>query len=189
MSTKYEKEYEVLRKEMDDRMNSVNSYNIVMLTVTVTILGFALQQDHYAMCLIPIIIIVPTYLRNIDADKAVIKMGAYLNVFLEGEDFNWERRNHKRDKTLKKKSFALRMFSVYNSLIIICVLLAIYKCLSGNHDLIHLSIIIILSIGLFSIWVVEHHQINHYSIKKDYVNEWESIKKQEKREIKDTYQV
>ena len=183
-------EYDILRREIDNRMNAIHSYSMVMLTVTATIMGFAINQKHYALCLVPIIVIVPTYIKNRQLDKAICKVGAYLNVYCEGELFNWERRCHKWDKLGNKKNFISRVFSIYNSLVIVCVLVAIYKCINDPESNItilfgvNIKIIRILGVvlvGILAVRVMERNKIDYYTLKKEYIDNWKQIKDEEEK--------
>ncbi len=181
-ASKHEKEYDVLRREIDTRITTADNYIIVMLTATATILGFALEQTHYGICLVPLTIIIPTFLKEQGIYFSIYKMGTYMYVYLEGDVFNWEHRNYKHDQEYRRRSSVLNIFSIFNVLIVVCVLLSIYKCVTGTNDYVCVRVIGLVIIGLLVLWMVKQNALDSAATKKKLIEDWNAIKEEENAE-------
>lgn len=85
-----QEEYISLREEIISVIEIQNNYVIAMYTITVAILGLAIQQKNEWLFLLPYIILF-SFQRIISAKKDVmIRLGAYIAVFLD-DDFGWEK--------------------------------------------------------------------------------------------------
>lgn len=94
------REYEMLRTEILQYLHEYQSVRNMMYLVTATILGFSLDSENTIvyLYLLPMIVILPSYIISIDYWKCVTKAATYLTVFHEekiGCPFQWERR-HRR---------------------------------------------------------------------------------------------
>lgn len=94
------REYEMLRTEILQYLHEYQSVRNMMYLVTATILGFSLNSENSViyLYLLPLIVILPSYIISIDYWKCVTKAANYLIVFHEekiGCPFQWERR-HRR---------------------------------------------------------------------------------------------
>lgn len=85
-------EYLMLRNEilhLDTIIN--NTINFFYVFVSAVVL-FALKQEDSTAILVTYIVIIPAYLIVLSKEIGIYKIAAYLYVFHEGKDFNWERR-------------------------------------------------------------------------------------------------
>lgn len=96
------KEYEMLRAEMMDDYKTISQYNVVLYTATATILAFAIKDGTFLSCLIPYCVLLPLYLICEAKRRGICRIAAYLNVYYEGTEYNWERRHHVFDETVEK---------------------------------------------------------------------------------------
>lgn len=104
-----EKEYEMLRTEILQYMEEYQSVRNMMYIATAAILGMnsAMFQNYY-LFLLPLIVILPSYIVFYNYWKAVSCASAYIQVFLEDEyiqaTYHWELRHryfsrlHEEDK-------------------------------------------------------------------------------------------
>ena len=175
------KEYELLRDEMMAAMSYTRTIDSVLYTVTTLILTFALSSENksYLVCLVPLFLILPAYMRYAAYSRSIVRLGAYLYVFLEGGDFNWERRHHKFDIahcTRPDRKGPMRFYM----LVLLCVASAFYKCLEANdlYGCIEKPMILIASL-LFSIYIIYNNQPNYPELREEDISRWEEIKKAE----------
>ena len=130
MSDNYESkdEYLMLREEilhLDDITNNTINFFYAFIAAYI---AFALTQEDTIFILLSFIGIIPPYLIVLNKMNALCKIGSYLYVFHEGQNFKWERR-HMRYKD-KYESSALRVISwhfpfIFTSLAV--SLLLLYK--------------------------------------------------------------
>lgn len=175
------REYELLRAEIKSEYDYVQGNNTIMYTAIGAILTFALgtENNNYFVCLLPLFIILPLYLRNVSHHRSVIRNMAYLYVFLEGDDFNWERRHHKFDKTHNKK-LDWRDPMRYYALVLLCGAAAFYKVIeSDNAQFVIGKTIIIIFVCLFPLYEIRTKQVKYLELGETYIARWESIKKEE----------
>ena len=94
------KEYEILRNEIDQKIELHNSLLTFTITTVVAILSFILLQNHpYSafLFLIPFCILIPMSMRIAYYRSAMARLSAYMIVFLEEEipGIQWETLNQK----------------------------------------------------------------------------------------------
>ena len=92
---KSKEEYLMLREEilhLDTIVNNTINFFYVFVS---TILAFSITQEDSLFTLISYVVIIPAYLMVLSKEKGIFKIGAYLYVFQEGKEFNWERRSRK----------------------------------------------------------------------------------------------
>lgn len=89
-----EAEYASLRQEMINLIDLQNNYIIAMYTITVTILGIAYERRSHILFLLPYVILF-SFQRIISAKRdGLLRIAAYVSVFLEKDD-GWESRYSK----------------------------------------------------------------------------------------------
>lgn len=92
-----EKEYEMLRTEILQYMEGYQSVRNMMYLATAAILGLnsAMFQNYY-LFLLPLIVILPSYMVFYNYWKSVTYASVYIQVFLEDEHiqttYHWEQR-------------------------------------------------------------------------------------------------
>lgn len=85
-------EYLMLRKEilhLDSITNNTINFFYAFISAYI---AFAMKQEDTIFVLLSFIGIIPPYLIVINKMDALCRIAAYLNVFQEGGNFNWERR-------------------------------------------------------------------------------------------------
>lgn len=89
------KEYEELRNEIQKKTELHNSLVTFMITTVVAVLAFALDNDNTLLYLLPYGIIIPISMRITYYRFAMVKLSAYIIVYLESEidGLKWETRN------------------------------------------------------------------------------------------------
>lgn len=100
------KEYEILRHEIDQKIELHNTLLTFTITTVVAILSFILLQDSpYSafLFLIPFCILIPMSMRIAYYRSAMAKLSAYMIVFLEEEipGIQWETLNQELVSTIK----------------------------------------------------------------------------------------
>lgn len=90
-------EYEMLRAEILQDLQNYQNVRNMMYLITSTILGFALGSETKSsyLFLLPLIVILPSFLVSVDYLRGVTKISAYLQVFHESSTdsvYHWERR-------------------------------------------------------------------------------------------------
>lgn len=92
------KEYEILRSEINQKIELHNTLLTFTITTVVAILSFILLQEHsYSafLFLIPFCVLIPMSMRIAYYRSAMAKIAAYMIVFLEKDipGFQWETLN------------------------------------------------------------------------------------------------
>lgn len=68
-------------------------------------MSYALKQDDTIFILMSYIVIIPSYLIVVSKAQGMCKIGAYLKIFHEGEEFNWESRRIMYQEKSEKNIF------------------------------------------------------------------------------------
>lgn len=86
---KKDTEYSALKQEILDLINIQNNYIIAMYTITITILGIAMERKNATLFLLPYIVLF-SFQRIIAAKRdGYLRIAAYIAVYLE-EGEGWE---------------------------------------------------------------------------------------------------
>lgn len=89
------KEYMMIREEIMYMYKIIRELRYLLYITVASVLAFSIKQEEPLFCLVPYCIIFPAYYGTISHEYSMAKLGSYLLVFLEGEDFNWETRSYK----------------------------------------------------------------------------------------------
>ena len=82
----------MLREEIMLSMKTVKGYNNILYTTTVALLAFAFNSANSALFLLPFIVLIPLFLLTKREMMQVMRIGAYILVFLEESSIiNWEK--------------------------------------------------------------------------------------------------
>lgn len=174
-------EYEILRNELNQKIEMVNSLITFTLTTVVAILTFALTKQNALFYLLPFCIIIPMYMRIAYYRSAIVKLSAYMIVFLEPKikELNWETRNACLMNTLKKndKRIVLRA-EYYEGIVvsIICYFLYFYNYIKDKpiNIILVVQLIIPFVMVMWMFFIVKH--INDIeSEKQEWVKAWGKI--------------
>ena len=113
ISKNNDKEYEILRAEILQYLEEYQTVRNMMYIVTATILGInSAIWNNYYLFILPLIVILPSYLIFYNYWQTVTCASTYLQVFLEGNvsdekqrtnSFYWESRHAELEKTLIEK--------------------------------------------------------------------------------------
>lgn len=144
-------EYASLRSEIISLVDIQYNYILAMYTISVAIISLAIQQQNEWIFLLPYIILI-SFQRVISAKRNImLRIAAYIAVFLDG-DFGWEKNyNEITNNTLNKHNNKKKFSWIKN-------------ILSGRVSSVQLGIVC--SVGCVII------NINHILEK----NNWDSIK-------------
>lgn len=175
------REYESLRNEINQKIDLVNTLTTFTLTTAVAILTFALAKDNALLFLLPFCIIIPMYERISYYRSAMVKLSAYMIVFLETkiEEFNWETRNtYLMDIIGETDNTIVLRAGYYEGVVISLVCYVLYFCNQFKGK--NLSIILILQLlipFLLVVWmlfIVKH--INDIDGEKQaWIKKWKKI--------------
>ena len=168
----------MLRNEMMQCYNTIKDYNIALYSSTAVVLTFALQRQEYFLCMIPMIIIVPLHLLSQNRKKSICYIASYLYFFLEGNEYNWERRHEKYDLIFRKKS--IWWIDPHYFLVITCGLCSIYKLLNRysneiklqNGKIEYIKAFSILIICLIILVILRKTVIDYNSKRAEYIKQW-----------------
>jgi hypothetical protein len=179
-------EYKALRDEIINDFKSMDQVFLYTVVITVTILSLCIKfyEDVPFLLLMPVIVIIPFGYRYVSKLRAIIKMGAYIEAFIESgnKDIGWESRHRQihisSNKFFDKIPYYIdRLFtiSIFWVLLIVCLSLS-YA--TGRHNYSSLYIAIFTSISillmiLITIWFVSTQKGYHEYC----LNEWNKMRK------------
>lgn len=86
-------EYLMLREEILNNSNMENNTINFFYATAAAILAFSIDKSDSLYILISYVVIIPAYLIVRSKRRSICKIGAYLKVFHEGNEFNWETRS------------------------------------------------------------------------------------------------
>lgn len=98
-------EYLMLREEMLHLESIINNTINFFYVFIASFLAFALTKNDTIFLLVSYIITIPAYLIVLSKMEGMCRIGAYLCVFHEGKEFNWETRNMKYKENRGRKTF------------------------------------------------------------------------------------
>ncbi len=146
------KEYEMLRQEITQYLKEYQNVRNMMYIITVTLLGFCLKEKITIVYiyLLPLIVIIPSYLVYIDYYNAIVRDAAYLIVFYESNDsfpIKWESRLRKYAKIVKSKG-SYRKFP-YVVCFLVSLILYLFKSKSNVFNILLGILIFVVCICVF----------------------------------------
>ena len=178
-------EYKMLRDEMLSLYNRIQLNDNITYFITSAILAFALGTNNrnYFICLIPLFVIVPLYIRSQANHRGIARQSAYLHVFLEGKDGMpmWERRHQVYDKKNNNYHWFYKCYSPlrYYMLIITCGISAAVKYTETENicPLLHFEIIIFSC--LIACGIIFWRCNDYIRLREKYIKQWEAVKEEE----------
>ncbi|MBQ6207851.1 MAG: hypothetical protein IJK52_12325 [Oscillospiraceae bacterium] len=179
-------EYELIKTENRESTQRIVQYNSILYTASAALLLFALERTNFVLCLTPYIVIVPLFLLNESTRKAICVGAAYLYVFLEGQEYHWEGRHHKFDKTKKERSIKwytdiiIRRLHYY-SLNLICSLASIYKivCNSETVSIKLWQFAFVLVVTVVASTIMAINTTDYVTERDKAIKQWQAIKAEE----------
>lgn len=181
MAQKEIKEYEMLRQEILQYMEEYQAIRNMMYIVTFTVLVICLTGDNtqkYAF-LIPLVVILPSYLAYFSYKEGVIIDATYLLVFYEAEPeipFKWETRIRRlrKDKKIKTKTGSHKLSYLICALT--CMVLYFIHIDVANY--------IDIMMGLISCIICFFVFAKNNDIDEEvFIRKWKEIKKMEEEKI------
>ncbi len=173
-------EYLMLREEILTLKTLENNTINFFYGFVSSVLLFTINQTNSMYILISYVVIIPAYLIVKSKRNAICKIGAYLNVFYEGKEFNWERRSCKMYKdaptwlSSKIQSSNLPFLFVSTFVTILFLLKVQWSNISNTNEFIKIIIALMLySIQL--ILIIENRKITS----EKFITLWEKVKNQE----------
>lgn len=174
-NNKGKEEYLMLREEILHLDTLTNNTINFFYTFIAAYIAFALTQADTIFIVLSYIGIIPPYLIVLNKMNALCKIGAYLNVFHEGEDFQWERRHMEYKDKYESNIFRVISwhfpFVCVNFLVIV---LFIYKTNWQNITIIDgiKGIICIILFLIIFFKVIKNKNISP----RDYIEKWKEFK-------------
>ena len=178
------KEYEFLRNEINQHIGLHNTLLTFAITSTVAVLALALDQNRTILYLIPFCILIPMSMRIAYYRSAMVKLSAYMIVFLEIDldGVSWETRNAALVNDLNKKKKDINSYTVLRYfecliLAVICYILYVIDYIKDKE----ISVVVIVNILwplLFVIWeILITKRINSVDDEKqEWIKRWNKLK-------------
>lgn len=179
------KEYDSLRNEINQKIELHNTLLTFTITATVTSLTFALSQNKTILYLIPFCILIPMSMRIVYYRSAMLKLSAYMIVFLEKnlDRLDWETRNAEliNMQFNKKKRFSRNYTSSrdYECLILSIVCYVFYAInLMKNREFCILTVLYMLLPLSLVLWeALITKRINAVDKEKQWwIDQWNELK-------------
>ena len=182
-------EYELLRAEIIESFNMIVSYENILYTVVAAILVFSLESGNYLLCLVPYIVIVPMFFIVMSKKIGICKISTYMFVFLEGEQYHWERRQCQYDPidsnetTLQNHLFHYpwKTHLQYYLTASACSAVAIYEIYCSDFDYTGKWVrsIVVASLTLFVLVLINMNTFIWSEQKRDMISRWTAVKEAE----------
>lgn len=123
------KEYEMLRSEIMQKIELYNSLITFTITTVLGILTLAITTQKRMLFLLTFCIIIPMSLRIAYYKTTIVKISAYMIVFLESKlsEFSWETKNRKFMNVNKKtKIYMIERLQGYECFVLSVVSYILY---------------------------------------------------------------
>lgn len=179
------KEYDMLRSEINQKIELHNTLLTFTITTTVAVLTFALSKNMTVLYLIPFCIIIPMSMRIAYYRSAITKLAAYMIVFLERnlDEIKWETRNAMLiENVLSKENKSINNITIlrYYECLIMAVICYAFYVLDYIKDK-DISIILIINILwplLLIVWeILITKRINSAAKEKqEWIKKWTYLK-------------
>lgn len=172
-------EYKMLRQEILQYLEEYQSVRNMMYLITATILGFSLNKENVMVYtyLLPLAVILPSYLISVDYLKCVIKAATYLYVFYEEEagcPYKWEHRLRKWNENSKIMAKINYQSMPYFVCSIICIGLY-FLYLDLKSDYVQMIIGLVVTFVVILVFFIYRRRIDE----RKSIEEWKRIKKEE----------
>lgn len=176
------KEYEILREEMLQKIELHNSLITFMITTVVALLTFSLTQDEPLLYLLPFCIIIPITMRVTYYRTMMIKLSAYIIVYLEKEvkGLKWETRNtlfaNSEDKQLYND---LTISHYYEGFLLSIVSYSLYVYTLTNGKKLNCEVIVCAILPIILViweWIITKRISCFHKEKNKWIREWENFK-------------
>lgn len=182
------KEYEMLRQEIDQKMELHNTLLTFTITSTILVLTVAASEKVTILYLFPFCVIIPMSLRIAYYRKAMAKLSAYMIVFLEPtlKDMNWESRNYAFSKQYGGLSSEKHKFQIsyFECLVLGCVCYALYLLNYFPFECEKITFIMVLGAIwpiILLVWIAQiTYKMNRVDKdRNEFIEKWNNIKTSE----------
>lgn len=176
------KEYEDLRGEIKQKIELHNSLATFMITTVVAILAFALKSDNSLLYLLPFAIIIPISMRITYFRTALVKISAYIIVYIEDKinGLNWETRNtHLTNINHNNLYNNLTISHYYEGMVLSIVCYALYFFNYVKDNIIDFQSIILLIIPLLLVlweFVITKRIMSFDQERDEWIRKWKDFK-------------
>lgn len=170
-------EYNTLRAEILQSIQTAKNYRVISYTITIAILAFAFNQHQALFFLIPFVAIYPLYILFLSEIINTLRIGTYIMVFIEStsKELNWESRLYKYDQTYLPKKAKLNSFS---SLCFCCLILSILHLDFTTRTLqFYITILLQIIVLIFGLYLFITKRPDYAQTKRKYIENWQTIKK------------
>ncbi len=176
------KEYETLREEMLQKIELHNSLITFMITTVVALLTFSLTQDEPLLYLLPFCIIIPITMRVTYYRTMMVKLSAYIIVYLEKDikGLEWETRNtrfvNSEDNQLYNN---LTISHYYEGFLLGLVSYGLYVYNFTKNKRLDCNVIILALLPLILViweWIITKRIAYFHKEKNKWIREWENFR-------------
>lgn len=173
-------EYLMLREEILHLSTLEDNIINLLYVIVVTAMAFSFAQKDTIYILLSYIVLIPTYRLVLSKEIGMYKIGSYLFVYHEGNEFNWEGRNLKFfDKFYKVHRRKLQAFNspflyISTFILLIFFIKTDWKSMFTIYELGKISIAVFFYVLLMS-WIIK----NRYMDIRRYISYWEEIRRDE----------
>jgi hypothetical protein len=171
-------EYLMLRQEILTSMRVVKDYRNWLYTIVIAVIAFVFERENSWLFLLPFIAIIPLYNLAMHQVDSVLRIGAYVYVFLEPSlDIKWETNLYEYDKIYKTQK---TLIDPYVVLSLICLILSIVNLNFENikNPEVWSCIIVQTFLMLYCIWLFSKRHVDYVTTKEKYIEKWNYIKQQ-----------
>lgn len=173
-------EYELLRNEMMDNFKIISQNTSILYTSFAAIFALAIKENNFLLYLVPYFVIIPLFLASEAKARSNCRIAAYLSVYCEGSEYNWERRHQRLDEETHQKRNWKSTLSYYLLGVISSVAGEIQLFCSNKYSCtekwIYGSVIFLVTIIAFVI--LKLNTIDYAKERRKMINKWNKIKQQ-----------
>ena len=174
-------EYIMLREEiihLDSIINNTIGFFYAFIVTYLVVIMENMNKKIFYLNL-SYLIIWATYAIVLSKMQGLCKIGAYLKVYHEGRIFNWETRNLQFEKKNRGLVFSFIIFGNFPFLFIstVVIFISVYVCMTMEEKVIIKELIISIILYLFTLCLI---LLNRNIRTKDYIQDWEDVKRKEK---------
>ena len=176
------KEYETLRAEMLQKIELHNSLITFMITTVVALLTFSLTQDEPLLYLLPFCIIIPITMRLTYYRTMMVKLSAYIIVYLEKDikGLEWETRNTKFVNSEDSQLYNnLTISHYYEGFLLGIVSYGLYIYNFTKNKSLDSNVIILALLPIIFViweWIITNRIANFHKEKNKWIREWENFR-------------
>jgi len=168
------REYEMLRQEILQFLEEYQNLRNMMYVITVTLLGFCLSNKNIVeyMYLLPLIVILPSYLTYIGYFNDIVRDAAYLTVFHESDinsPFKWESRLEQYSSVNPEKNGYRKI--PYITCAIISILFYMFNMKRDIFNIVLETIVVVVCVYVF----IKYDEIKP----QESISIWEKVKEKE----------